>query len=135
MPSPFRLAPSLLLGVLMLFQLAACRSSEPLQAYPDQLVGIGVVLKGDATAMLLSRVIAGGPAAQAGLAEGDKLVAIDGQPIAGRTLASVVESLRGKPGSTVTVTVERGSARISASLARQPIAKVDGDYAPGAVAH
>jgi C-terminal processing protease CtpA/Prc len=132
MPSPARPVPSLLLAAVMLLAHTACRENEPLKAYPDQLVGIGVVVKSEASAMVLTRVIASGPAAQAGFAEGDRLVAVDGQPIAGRTLASVVESLRGKPGSTVAVTVERGSTKLSASLARQALAKVDGNYAAAA---
>jgi C-terminal processing protease CtpA/Prc len=51
-----------------------------------------------------------GPAKRAGLLEDDRIVAIDGVPIAGRPIAEVVAELRGEVGSHVHITVERGGA-------------------------
>lgn len=48
-----------------------------------------------------------GPARAAGLREGDRIVAIEGVPVAGRPMAEVVAELRGEVGTRVHVTVER----------------------------
>lgn len=52
-----------------------------------------------------------GPAMRAGLHEDDRIVAIDGRPVAGRPIADVVADLRGRVGTRVHITVERGAHR------------------------
>src|SRR5690349_24639082 len=49
------------------------------------------------------------PASRAGLAGGDLIVAIDGQSTHGMDLQKVVRVLRGNPGTSVKLTVSRGS--------------------------
>jgi len=48
------------------------------------------------------------PAAEAGLRAGDLIVAIDGDPVMGMTLAEAVERMRGETGTDITLTVRRG---------------------------
>lgn len=48
-----------------------------------------------------------GPAREAGLGEGDRIVAIDGAPVEGHTLDEVRERLEGPVGTEVELTVER----------------------------
>jgi C-terminal processing protease CtpA/Prc len=48
-----------------------------------------------------------GPARRAGLRVDDRIVAIDGTPVAGRPAAQVVRELRGSVGTRVRLTVER----------------------------
>src|SRR5262249_41987533 len=70
--------------------------------------GTGMVLdpQTDGT-VLVGRVFPHTPAEEAGVREGDKIVAIDGNSTAGWQLTKVSESLRGPPGSQVTVTSTR----------------------------
>jgi carboxyl-terminal processing protease len=49
------------------------------------------------------------PASRAGLAGGDLIVAIDGQTTHGVDLQKIVRVLRGKPGTTVKLTISRGA--------------------------
>ena len=59
-------------------------------------------------------VVAGGPAAEAGLAVGDRITAIDGRPAGELSLSAVRERLRSEPPGTVvrlTVEGEGGAAR------------------------
>ena len=47
------------------------------------------------------------PGARAGILSGDCITAVEGRSVAGQPLADVVKLLRGDPGSSVTLTVER----------------------------
>ncbi|MFH4247507.1 PDZ domain-containing protein, partial [Acinetobacter baumannii] len=49
------------------------------------------------------------PAALAGLRFGDRIVAVDGQPMRGRPSAEVRDRIRGPRGTVVKVTVERAA--------------------------
>jgi carboxyl-terminal processing protease len=49
------------------------------------------------------------PAAKAGILPGDIITAIDGRPVEALLLDTVVGKLRGLPGSTITLTIERKS--------------------------
>src|SRR5262245_2125298 len=51
----------------------------------------------------------GTPAAEAGLQPGDLISALDGQPIMGLTLNDAVEKMRGEVGSSIRLTIIRGS--------------------------
>ncbi|MEL0041960.1 MAG: S41 family peptidase, partial [Candidatus Puniceispirillum sp.] len=62
------------------------------------------------------------PAARAGLQPEDLIVAVDKQPIMGMTLSDAVDLLRGEVGSSVTVTVKRGTREpFDISLTRDTI--------------
>ena len=62
------------------------------------------------------------PAARAGLQPEDLIVAVDKQPIMGMTLSDAVDLLRGEVGSSVTVTVKRGTKEpFDISLTRDTI--------------
>jgi carboxyl-terminal processing protease len=75
------------------------------RAQHERFAGIGMELERDASGRILCYPDATGPAAQAGLAAGDQLVAIDGQPVAGLALPTVVALAAGKAGSAVTIDV------------------------------
>ena len=70
--------------------------------------GTGMLLEEQkGVGVLVSRVFPHTPAEEAGVQEGDRIVAIDGAPTQGWQMNKVSESLRGAPGSQVTVTYAR----------------------------
>jgi hypothetical protein len=72
--------------------------------------GIGAGLDQAADGIAFGAVFPGGPAARAGLAAGDRVVAIDGAGIAGLSVADVLQLLRGQPGTNVGLAVHRPSS-------------------------
>ncbi|HEV7604478.1 MAG TPA: S41 family peptidase [Candidatus Limnocylindrales bacterium] len=84
----------------------AARSSGLSGSY----VGIGVRIDTAADGLpLIVGVFPNSPAAGAGLAVGDEIVAVDGNNATGRTVTEVVAWVRGEAGSTVKVTVRPGA--------------------------
>ncbi|MDP2872744.1 MAG: RIP metalloprotease RseP [Bacillota bacterium] len=67
---------------------------------------------------VLGDVVAGSPAAQAGLRPGDRVVAIDGQPVA--DWASMVARVQDALGRTVAIAYERSGIRYEAEVAPAP---------------
>lgn len=71
--------------------------------------GVGISVAVDRNSYLvISEVVADGPAALAGLRVGDIIVAVDERNIAGMTLDMVADAIRGPLGSKVVISVVRG---------------------------
>jgi len=85
--------------------------------------GIGVVLLPRDGRLYVRDVIPGGPAAAAGMRPLDRIVRINGVPVAGMAIDQVANVIRGPVGTSVSVTVERGpgSAEETVAMARRPI--------------
>jgi carboxyl-terminal processing protease len=69
--------------------------------------GIGITVQSAPEGVKAVSVMPGTPAEQAGVKAGDLITRIDGKPIAGQPLSQIVQQLRGREGSTVTLTVVR----------------------------
>jgi carboxyl-terminal processing protease len=69
--------------------------------------GVGIEINDDAGIIVIVEPIPGSPAARAGLAPGDRIVAIDGLAIKGRPGGETSARLRGRPGTSVKLSVER----------------------------
>lgn len=70
---------------------------------------------------LIYHVVKGGPADKAGIADGDVVVKVDGQMVAGLENNVVIDKMRGALGSQVTITVMRGDQEITRTLTREAI--------------
>ncbi len=74
---------------------------------PGSTGGVGLELAGDKGVVRIVTSVDGGPASHADLRAGDFIQAIDGRTVLGASLQDAVKSLRGAPGSSVTLTVKR----------------------------
>jgi len=77
------------------------------RARRDGYGGVGLSLKFVGGSALVTRLIANGPAALAGIRAGDRITHVDGVPVSELNKRAVGERLRGKPGTRVLVVVER----------------------------
>ncbi|TWT36866.1 putative CtpA-like serine protease [Posidoniimonas corsicana] len=82
-------------------------------------VGLGVELKPDNGALLIVRVIPNSPAERGGIHDGDRIVAVDGQPTAELSTDEAAGLLTGEEGSYVRVTVV--SPREEGHLVARPV--------------
>jgi carboxyl-terminal processing protease len=88
--------------------------------------GVGIWVRRATSGVLqIESVQSGSPAAAAGLRAGDVLIAVAGLPVAGRTVADVADALWGRPGSSVTIRVERHGRQITEVLSRAQIRNGD----------
>lgn len=71
--------------------------------------GIGIEVSYEGGLIVVVAPIEGSPAERAGLRTGDLVVAIDGQEVKAVGLEQSVERMRGEPGTTVRVTIERAT--------------------------
>lgn len=93
--------------------------------------GIGLGVNEDKQGLRVAQVYRGSPAARAGIETGDKIVAVDGESIAGVSSTESSNRIKGPPGTSVEITVldaetgkrrdievERANVRIPAVVSR-----------------
>ncbi len=83
-----------------------------------EVFGIGVEVVEDPRGLRIVRVLPNAPAARAGIARGDFIVAVQGQSIAGRPSRVSSAMIRGKPGTAVRLTVMTASRRREVRVVR-----------------
>ena len=83
--------------------------------------GIGAIIMQRDSDVYVSDPYEHMPAAESGLMAGDRFVKVDGMECHGKTTKEVSDRLRGKPGTTLTITVERDSALITKEIRRREI--------------
>lgn len=74
----------------------------------DQVVGIGIELKGEELGARVVRPLQGSPAEAAGLKRGDLLLAVNGQDLAGDNLGAMADKIKGVQGTHALIKVQRG---------------------------
>ncbi len=76
---------------------------------PPGIIGVALHLTaeriGDPAGLFIRATHPAGPAARAGLAHGQEILAVDGQPVKGKTYREVVAIIRGEIGKSVTLKV------------------------------
>ncbi|HEX6835748.1 MAG TPA: S41 family peptidase [Polyangia bacterium] len=103
-----------------------------------EVVGIGVHIDVDSEAGIadVRGVVPGSGAERAGMQVGDKILRIDGKPFKGLSEGEVARSMRGKAGTSVTLSILRDAQILTRTIKRAPFA-VDPVHAamlPGSVA-
>lgn len=82
-------------------------------------VGVGVELTDDSDGVFVRWPVPDSPAFSAGLKQGDRVLQVDGHPVA--TSAEAATRLRGEEGTSVVVDVGRGDERLRFELVRRGI--------------
>ncbi len=94
------------------------------EEYTGTYAGVGMQLMdgGEGQRITVTRVFVGSPAEAAGVLRGDRIIAVNGEEFYGATMSQAVELMRGKPGSEVTITYQRGDEEpFDLTLMRQTI--------------
>jgi carboxyl-terminal processing protease len=113
--------------VLLEFTCGACDALDDFTSYltPDKLedlyamidgnfVGLGIELKSAPEGLRLVGVIRGGPAWEAGLTSGDRIVKIAGQPVKGLSLDEAASRLQGNEGTSIDLEILRRDGEVRA---------------------
>ncbi len=84
------------------------KTFENMQIYTrGEFGGLGLEVTMEKGWVKVITPIAGTPAEKAGMRAGDFITHLDGKPIMGMDLMAAVETMRGKPGTSITLTVRR----------------------------
>jgi carboxyl-terminal processing protease len=83
--------------------------------------GIGIEISQEDGAVTVISPLAGSPAARADLRSGDRIIAIDDVSIEPANLQATIALMRGRPGSKVSVTVDRDGEAIIHEMRREKI--------------
>ena len=88
----------------------------------DGIIGVALALDSDtiggASRLVVRFVRPLSPAYNAGIMRGDRLVAVDGQPVDGKSLDDVTKAIRGDVGGTVKLSLDRQGTTREISLTR-----------------
>ncbi|HET6868552.1 MAG TPA: S41 family peptidase [Solirubrobacteraceae bacterium] len=84
-------------------------------------IGIGIDIKPEAEGLRITGVVEGSPAARAGIRQGDLIVKVGSTSLADRGEDYGLDRIRGREGTTVTLTVKRGETDHVFSVVRAPI--------------
>ena len=84
-------------------------------------VGIGITISGaeDGNGVGVLKVEPNGPAMDAGIQAGDRIVAVEGQDVAGMTTTDLRNLVRGKEGTFVMLTINRAGETLELSVERR----------------
>ncbi|RRK10970.1 PDZ domain-containing protein [Lactiplantibacillus garii] len=90
--------------------------------------GIGAQVQKSGSYLQIISPIAGTPAKKAGLKPKDVIKAVNGKSVAGKTLTEAVNMMRGKVGTRVNLTIQRGTSTFNVTLKRAKIPVTTVDY-------
>ena len=93
------------------------------QQTSGQFGGLGIVVEMDNGAVAVRELMNTGPASRADFKPGDRIVEVDGKPTAGLELDAVVEMMRGRVNTPVTITLERGGVKLAPQILTREVIK------------
>lgn len=85
----------------------------------NQFEGVGMTLDGRSGSVMVTLVSEGSPAERANVQVGDQILMVDGVPVAGQDLNTVVSRIRGPAGSPVVIRFLRGGRQIELTIRRK----------------
>lgn len=110
---------------------ASYRTLKPTLDQASAGIGVEIAVTESSAEVVVIAPVADGPAWQAGLVAGDRILSIDGQPVTGLSLQQVAEQLRGAAGTSLCLEVvpQTTNAARTVTLTRQPltVASIQGD--------
>ena len=82
---------------------------EAKRSYETSFAGIGVLMSRpqDNQPPLIAEIFPNSPAASSGLKRGDRIIAVDGQDVNGQSVGDIATLIRGQPGTSVRLQVNR----------------------------
>lgn len=100
------------------------------ESYTGEYCGIGASLLQNADTGLVTivKTFKGSPAQEAGLKTDDILYKVEGEEVTGEDLSEVVARVKGKEGTTVKVTIMRGTEEMDLELVRKTISVPTVEY-------
>lgn len=85
----------------------------------ESSAGVGMVLvENDGGRIVVDHVLAGGPAAQHGILEGDVLAAVNGMKAYGAKMEETISKILGREGTPVRIDLERAGREVIVHLVR-----------------
>ncbi|TNF33300.1 MAG: S41 family peptidase [Deltaproteobacteria bacterium] len=108
-------------GVTINALLSPADLAELRRGLAGSIVGVGVVIEPFEQVLFVKQVIPGGPAADAGVQAGDRILAVDGASVRGLSLADAVDRIRGPKDSKITLMLQRDTEEWEATLTRAPV--------------
>jgi hypothetical protein len=93
------------------------QGSQPAQTFE----GIGMVLGQNNGTFLAASINRNSPAERAGVQPQDQILTVDGTPVSGQSIESVVNRIRGPAGTVVNIGFRRGAQEFSLAIRRRQI--------------
>ena len=108
------------LGDRWSYYIPADQYSDYLDQMANSYVGVGITIQvtEDQSGFLVTKVNEGGPADQAGMLPGDKMVAVDGTDVRNMDVEATSVLVKGEANTTVDITVERAGEEITLTVTR-----------------
>ena len=108
------------LGDRWSYYIPAAEYSDYLDQMNNSYVGVGVTIQvtEENNGFLVTKVNQGGPADQAGMLAGDRIVAVDGTDVRGWEINDTSALVKGEENTTVDITVVREEAEITLTVTR-----------------
>ena len=83
--------------------------------------GVGMTVRADPHGLRVLEVYNGAPAARAGIRSGDVVTAVNGRSLLGVRESDATTRIKGRPGTQVTLTVQRGALTFTRRLTRATV--------------
>jgi len=91
------------------------------QILAQEYVGIGVSVRRASGAVMIEAVFKNGPAAVAGLQNGDRFLQVDGRDVTDMTIDELTSVVKGPEGTTVELVMDRGGQNMKFSVTRAAV--------------
>ena len=103
------------------YYISADEYASYLENKNNAYVGIGVTIQAEEEGYLITKLSSGGPAEEAGLQPGDRMVMADGHSLVGVPVEECRGYIQGKEGTTVAITVLREGEQLTFTVERRTV--------------